>query len=449
MAKYSRAYFVNLDDGGRVMMTKVLVVEDEAAIREEIVDMLRLDGYDVVEARDGEVAIGLAREELPDLVISDIMMPNIDGFELFHILKEDSQTANIPFIFLSALAAYDDVRQGMEMGADDYLTKPFDFHQLINAVQARLRKHADEEFHRFRQLAGQLISHHDDERAEIARELQERVLASLSGLYLLQESVNDEGGADQRIWEGQLNAVIRETQAVINRLQPMLLQQMSIGGILQWLALHHEKRHGLKVSLQLPEQELRATAEAQRVIYQVAEEALANCARHAQTVSVRIVVQSLPDACRIEITDRGVGFALSVLPESVGLLRVREKARLIGASVRVASAPGHGTRVTLHLPQQALANRPDPTLPKAAGTINSTHNSNNQGVRIVIAEDHEVIAEGLAAVVRSLAGFSVVASVQTTAQLFDAVATHEPEIVIVDAVLERATGLEAVYALKV
>jgi DNA-binding NarL/FixJ family response regulator len=105
--------------------------------------------------------------------------------------------------------------------------------------------------------------------------------------------------------------------------------------------------------------------------------------------------------------------------------------------------------VTLHLPQHILANRPEPAAPPLAGTHVRNQTASDDVVRIVIAEDHEVIAEGLTAIVRSLDGFTVVAAVSTSVQLFAAMQEYEPEIVIVDAVFERSTGLELVYALKV
>ena len=123
-------------------MVKILIVEDEETIRTSLVDMLEFAEHTVVTAIDGEFGLQQALEELPDLIISDIMMPNMDGYELFEAIQSNLETAQIPFIFLTALATYDDIRTGMDIGADDYLTKPFNYQQLISAVDARLQKQA-------------------------------------------------------------------------------------------------------------------------------------------------------------------------------------------------------------------------------------------------------------------------------------------------------------------
>ena len=138
-------------------MVRILVVEDEEKIRLSLIDMLELAEHDVIVANDGDIGLQLAQEKLPDLIISDIMMPNMDGYELFEAIKSDLTTVHIPFIFLTALASYDDVRAGINLGADDYLTKPFNYNQLITAVNVRLNKHALEEQARLRLFAQRLV----------------------------------------------------------------------------------------------------------------------------------------------------------------------------------------------------------------------------------------------------------------------------------------------------
>lgn len=123
-------------------MAKILIVEDSASIREEISFILKMEAYDVIEAEDGLTGIEAAKKELPDLIISDISMPNMDGYEFLERLKEDFDTQNIPFIFLSAKVNKDDIRSGMNIGADDYITKPFVTDDILNAIKARLDKKA-------------------------------------------------------------------------------------------------------------------------------------------------------------------------------------------------------------------------------------------------------------------------------------------------------------------
>ena len=119
---------------------KILIVEDEAGIRDNLVRMLRLEGYDVLEACDGQAGLELARLELPDLILSDVMMPVLDGYGLLEALRAAPATAAIPFIFITARTDRMDRRRGMNLGADDYLGKPFSRDEVLEAVTARIKR---------------------------------------------------------------------------------------------------------------------------------------------------------------------------------------------------------------------------------------------------------------------------------------------------------------------
>ena len=121
-------------------MKKVLLIEDNKAVRENIEEILQLAGYKVTSAENGKIGVDLAIKDMPDVIICDIMMPELDGYGVLHMLSKNPKTATIPFIFLTAKADRTDLRKGMEMGADDYLTKPFDDIELLNAIETRLKK---------------------------------------------------------------------------------------------------------------------------------------------------------------------------------------------------------------------------------------------------------------------------------------------------------------------
>lgn len=122
------------------MNKKILLIEDNADMRENTAEILQLAQFNVVTAKNGKEGVALAETEKPDLIICDIMMPVLDGYGVLHMLSKNDATAAIPFIFLTAKAERSDLRKGMEMGADDYLTKPFDDIELLNAVESRLKK---------------------------------------------------------------------------------------------------------------------------------------------------------------------------------------------------------------------------------------------------------------------------------------------------------------------
>lgn len=121
-------------------MKKVLIIEDSDDIREGTAEILDLAGYETLTAKNGKIGVELAVKHLPDIILCDIMMPELDGYGVLYLLQKNQQTANIPFIFMTAKAERADMRKGMEMGADDYLTKPFDDVELFSAIESRLRK---------------------------------------------------------------------------------------------------------------------------------------------------------------------------------------------------------------------------------------------------------------------------------------------------------------------
>ncbi|GAC1492935.1 MAG: hypothetical protein NVS2B14_05850 [Chamaesiphon sp.] len=121
-------------------MTKILVIEDEQTVRENILELLDAEGFDTIGAENGRLGVQMALECLPDLIICDVMMPELDGYEVLTTLRNYNVTATIPFIFLTAKAAKADLRQGMNLGADDYLTKPFTRLELLGAIDSRLKK---------------------------------------------------------------------------------------------------------------------------------------------------------------------------------------------------------------------------------------------------------------------------------------------------------------------
>jgi CRP/FNR family cyclic AMP-dependent transcriptional regulator len=121
-------------------MKTILVIEDNKVVRENTAEILELADYKVFTAANGKLGVEQAIEHKPDLIICDIMMPELDGYGVVHLLGNNPQTSSIPFIFLTAKAETADFRKGMDMGADDYITKPFESIQLINAVELRFKK---------------------------------------------------------------------------------------------------------------------------------------------------------------------------------------------------------------------------------------------------------------------------------------------------------------------
>ncbi len=145
-------------------MAKILIIEDTFELRESIADALRLEGYDVILAIDGESGIKLAWECMPDLILCDILMPGMDGYDVLQALKTNFGQLPFPFIFITALSERKNFREGMELGADDYLVKPFTIYELLKAINIRLKKHQSIE----KRIKAQIVKIENDLSTRIA-----------------------------------------------------------------------------------------------------------------------------------------------------------------------------------------------------------------------------------------------------------------------------------------
>src|SRR6187401_156676 len=121
-------------------MKKILVIEDEPEMRRNITTLLRYHDYTAIVAENGRAGVEAARRDAPDLILCDVMMPELDGYGVLQALQADAALGRIPFIFLTAKGEKDDLRSGMNLGADDYLTKPVANAELVRAIEARLRR---------------------------------------------------------------------------------------------------------------------------------------------------------------------------------------------------------------------------------------------------------------------------------------------------------------------
>lgn len=121
-------------------MKTILIIEDDTALRENTAELLALADYTVFTAPNGKIGIEIAKKQLPNIIVCDIMMPEVNGYGVLEAISLDPSTSHIPFIFLSARTEYKEIRKGMDLGADDYLSKPFEEEELLNAIESRLAK---------------------------------------------------------------------------------------------------------------------------------------------------------------------------------------------------------------------------------------------------------------------------------------------------------------------
>ena len=165
-------------------MKRILVIEDDRSIREPLLELLELEGFSVLGAENGKIGVEQAQEHLPDLILCDVTMPQLDGYEVLRTLRQHTATAAIPFIFLTARGTKTDFRYGMVLGADDYLTKPCDANELLTAINSRFSKQAV--------LVKQSQQQLESLRSSIALSLPHELRTPLNGILGLAEVIIDD-----------------------------------------------------------------------------------------------------------------------------------------------------------------------------------------------------------------------------------------------------------------
>jgi EAL domain-containing protein (putative c-di-GMP-specific phosphodiesterase class I)/ActR/RegA family two-component response regulator len=176
-------------------MKKILVIEDEEIIRENILKLLKAEGFDVTGAENGAQGLNAAVSNLPDVIICDVMMPELDGYGVLMALRSNPVTATLPFVFLTGKAERSEMRQGMELGADDYLTKPFTKAELVGAIASRLKKQeaVAEQYNTLRSQSSALIPDAADKLQQIKTSLCEALQREEFQVYY-QPQVNVQTG---------------------------------------------------------------------------------------------------------------------------------------------------------------------------------------------------------------------------------------------------------------
>ncbi|WP_392533916.1 response regulator [Nostoc sp. C117] len=196
-------------------MNTILIIEDEEQIRENVEEILQLSDFKTLIAPNGKIGLEIAKAKLPDLIICDIMMPELDGYSLLSALRQNEATLNIPLIFVTAKADRSDFRQGMEFGADDYLTKPFTTEELLNAIATRLQKQSLVQ----RQSQAKL----DELRMNIAHSLPHELNTPLNGIIGMSQLLVDNCRVMRESEEIEIAELIYTSANRLNRLAQRFL----------------------------------------------------------------------------------------------------------------------------------------------------------------------------------------------------------------------------------
>lgn len=361
------------------MAAKILVIEDERSVLQNTLEMLTLEGYDVRGAANGRDGVACAREYLPDLVICDIMMPEMNGYEVLAALRDFPATALTPFIFLTARTDRRDVRRGMNLGADDYLTKPFSVAELIDSVEARLRmsqsiqRITEERLNQLRDSVLLTVPH--ELRTPLTTVLGFSEMMISEGLTLEPEQmvrmarhIHTAAERLSRLVENHLiyaqTEIIRLDAGRVDILLPGTCQAREA---VEQQALDSASRAGRRSDLLLAVDDA-AVAICEEYLRKIVAELVDNACRFsAETTPVLVRGAVSGRGYALEIVDHGRGMSAEAIASigayrqferayyeqqgaGLGLIIARRLAELHGGRLDVASELGRGTTVRVEVP---------------------------------------------------------------------------------------------------
>lgn len=328
----------------------ILNVDDYAPARYARTKALTAAGFNVIEAASGSHALELAIRDKPHLIILDVHLPDISGLEVCRKLKEDSSTARIPVLHISATAVEPlQVIGGLEEGADSYLTEPVDHGVLVATVRALLRAREAEE-------ALAILTAQESERRRIALELHDDLAQRLSLLAMQLDLLRRTAPDSIEELAGRLEPLTRQVEAlsddirrVSHQLHPSIVEDLGLESALRQLVSEFERIHKMPVQFAVQPLTSPVPRDTATALYRIAQEALRNAAKHASGAPVRVMLSEVDEEVRLSISDNGPGFDITTIRKhgGLGLISMRERARLAGGRFSVQTRPGDGTEIVV------------------------------------------------------------------------------------------------------
>jgi signal transduction histidine kinase len=359
---------------------EVLIVDDTTASLDLLGELLAGAGYAVRPAQDGRMALRSAKARPPDLILLDVRMPGIDGYEVCRQLKDDARTRDVPVIFLSALRDTGDKVRGFGLGAVDYIAKPFQPEEVL----ARVRTHVElrrlqtkleervaertaqlqqseaelrESQRRLQELTGFLQSVREEERTTIARELHDELGQTLTALRIdlgaLRRDCPSAGAAAMaRVGaaHGLVERIIDTLRRISEGLRPGVLDALGLAAAIEHLTNDFAERAGIACTLTMNREDFDLDDRLAIVVFRVVQESLTNVSRHAQAGSIDVDIREAGDRLRVEVRDDGVGIDPAGKRQGFGLLGMRERVAMLGGSLDIVGTPGAGTRIVAEFP---------------------------------------------------------------------------------------------------
>ena len=392
-------------------VAKILVIEDETLLREEVIEWLTFEGYASAGVADGVSGVEYAIRQLPDLIICDITMPRLDGYGVLLEVRSNPSTAGIPFIFVTARASYEDVRMGMNQGADDYITKPFTRLELLKAIQTRLQKKQLQEQERQNQVAQlQQILDLEHERRLLKTKLvamfSHDFRGPLSSILLTNSLLRDYGSHlsdDRRLTH--INHIEASARLLLQMLDDILViaqiendslefkaEPTDVNVFLQQIVDDNRLIYGARRPIQFIASGVGLVMVDPRLLRQIITNLLSNALKYSARDSVvSITLTYEQGACHFQIHDQGIGIpdgdmvylfepfqrgsnVATITGTGLGLAIVKQAVDLHGGTLAIDSQLDVGTKVTVTIPapQEHSVIGLTPEVPKSTVTAQRT-----------------------------------------------------------------------------
>lgn len=370
----------------------ILIVDDTPINLSVIVSYLESYGFGIRIARSGETALKRVQYDRPDLILLDILMPGMDGFETCRRLKAIEAIRDIPIIFMTSLTGAEDKVKGFEVGAVDYVTKPLHQEEVLARVKthlrlrdltqslqdqkkqveissqvekARLFEAVSQQREQLRALNTKLTEVQEAERKDLARELHDEMGQALTAIRINLTAIKNElpenclASLKERLIETEMltDQTLEQIREMSLNLRPPMLDDLGLVPTLRWYIKRYAKRTNLKTDLVVTGLEhQRLDSRIETTLYRVAQEALTNVAKHAQASTVRLYLQRNDTRVEAVIEDNGRGFNLADVlnrrtPHTgAGLVGIRERVTLLGGEFNIQTQPNQGTRLLIEIP---------------------------------------------------------------------------------------------------
>lgn len=323
------------------MNKKILVIEDEINIAETLADILELKGFEVRTAPDGETGFSMAVEEQPDLILCDVMMPKMDGYEVLEAVRNHQQMTQVPFIFLTAKDHSQDFRTGMNLGADDYLTKPVEIETLVRTIENRLKKHNE-----------LLEIGHTEENRRMNKDLHDTLQQTLLGLQMKltrfrEKHVEfmDVTAIDESL--DYIKLAFSQFRMILEHGTAFLQEDGFVAG-LEKLINRISQYVDFEISIQ-NELESEIPKAKASILFKAFLEILNNAIKHSRANKLFIHLTKEGPVFSIVILDDGCGFDPDSIPSGSGLANIKDRIKELQGKISIDSAEGNGTAIEILL----------------------------------------------------------------------------------------------------